>query len=254
MPQFNLADYETVQARIATFWEKYPDGAIRTQLVSDPENFTNVVFLAGAYTHRDHPAPDATGYAAETKGSGGANNTAWHENGETSAIGRALANLGFATSHKERASREEMEKVNRMTENPQPMRTGPRKTSRDEFVQDNVQYIDATKAGIDRDDPRHPLRDRDIWTGVSNQGTGITEPQRRKIWATGMDLWPDRDACQMNLAAIIKHTYEADSSQALTKQQATQLIDFLVKTPKEEIEELLNDAEDYSDVAALAGS
>jgi hypothetical protein len=59
--------------------------------------------------------PDATGIAAEERAPAGSrvpNESSWWENCETSAIGRALANMGYATSSEDRPSREEMEKVN----------------------------------------------------------------------------------------------------------------------------------------------
>ena len=59
--------------------------------------------------------PKATGYASETDGTGGANSAgAALENCETSSIGRALANM--ALSGNKRASREEMEKVERVAQ------------------------------------------------------------------------------------------------------------------------------------------
>lgn len=121
MARFNLDEYETVDARIDTFWAKHPDGAIHTQLVSDPNNFSKAVFKAEVFKQRPTQDvvwfPDAIGYAAEEQGTGGANNTSWHENAETSAIGRALANMGYATT-KNRPSRQEMEKVERMESQP----------------------------------------------------------------------------------------------------------------------------------------
>ncbi len=121
--KFNLNDYVEVQDRINRFWHENPDGRMEVDLLSTPDNFDKVVFRARVYKHRDNPNPDATGIAAEEKGKGGmANSTSWHENGETSAIGRALANMGYATSNKDRPSREEMGKVQRMSA---PAPTGP---------------------------------------------------------------------------------------------------------------------------------
>jgi hypothetical protein len=54
--------------------------------------------------------PWTTGLAEETVQGRGVNATSALENCETSAIGRALANAGYATKGK-RASREEMSKV-----------------------------------------------------------------------------------------------------------------------------------------------
>lgn len=122
MARFNLEDYEDVKDRLAKFWSENPDGAIHTQLVSDPNIFGKVVFRAEAYKQKPVDGvvwfPDATGFAAEEQGQGGmANTTSWHENAETSAIGRALANMGYATT-KNRPSRQEMEKVQRVESQP----------------------------------------------------------------------------------------------------------------------------------------
>jgi len=58
----------------------------------------------------------ATGWAEETRGEGHVNRTSHFENCETSALGRALANAGFAGSdYTKRPSREEMLKVERST-------------------------------------------------------------------------------------------------------------------------------------------
>lgn len=116
MPRFNPEDYIDVQTRINRFWQEYPDGRIDTLLMSDPDHFDQVVFRASVYKHRDDQCPSVTGWAAEKAGGGGANQTSWHENGETSAIGRALANMGYATSQKDRPSREEMGKTDRQAD------------------------------------------------------------------------------------------------------------------------------------------
>lgn len=117
--RFNPDDYVDVQERINRFWHENPNGAIWTELLSTADEFDRVVIRAMVFKERPaenrHTAmPDASGIAAEMKGGGGANSTSWHENGETSAIGRALANLGYATSRQDRPSRQEMQKVERL--------------------------------------------------------------------------------------------------------------------------------------------
>lgn len=111
MPQFNLADYETVADRIKKFWADNPRGAIVTEMIESPKDGGEWVVKAYAYTDRDG-AVAATGLASEVPGKGMVNTTSPLENCETSAIGRCLANLNYATS-KQRASREEMAKVAR---------------------------------------------------------------------------------------------------------------------------------------------
>jgi hypothetical protein len=111
--RFNLDNYITVQERVNRFWEENPNGRILTALCSDPDDWETCRYRAEVYADREDSRPITTGYAFEKVGRG-ANLTSHEENCETSAIGRALANLGFATSHQERPSREEMAKVNRM--------------------------------------------------------------------------------------------------------------------------------------------
>ena len=111
MAGFNLQDYVDVQTRITRFWTEYPDGAIRTSLASEPGDFKTCRYRAEVYKQATNERPDATGYAFEIAGSGMANKTSHEENCETSAIGRALANLGYATSGKDRPSRQEMSKA-----------------------------------------------------------------------------------------------------------------------------------------------
>jgi hypothetical protein len=105
---FNLADYETVEVRLEKFIKDYPAFRISTEL----EVVEATRYIVKAYLYKD--ASDslawATGYAEETVTSRGVNQTSALENCETSAIGRALANAGYAPKGK-RPSREEMGKV-----------------------------------------------------------------------------------------------------------------------------------------------
>ena len=114
MARFDVNDYIDVQERIVLFWHDHPDGAIITNLMSPPDDFSQCRYRAEVYRHWVDPRPSATGWAFELAGTGGANQTSHEENCETSAIGRAIANLGYATSRKDRPSRQEMEKVERM--------------------------------------------------------------------------------------------------------------------------------------------
>ena len=116
MPNFIPDDYIDVQTRINRFWKENPDGAIRTLLVSSDTDFSACRYRAEVYKDKLSLAPDATGYAFEIAGGPGANRTSHEENCETSAIGRALANMGYATTGADRPSKQEMEKVVRSAE------------------------------------------------------------------------------------------------------------------------------------------
>jgi hypothetical protein len=105
---FNLDDYETVEERLVKFWKEHPDGQIHTKLVNS--SASQYIVEASIYRTEADPRPWTTGLAEETVQGRGVNSTSALENCETSAIGRALANAGYATKGK-RASREEMTKV-----------------------------------------------------------------------------------------------------------------------------------------------
>ena len=105
---FNLEDYETVEERLVKFWKDHPDGQIHTKVLE--HTTSRFIVEASIYRTEADARPWTTGLAEETIQGRGVNATSALENCETSAIGRALANAGYATKGK-RASREEMTKV-----------------------------------------------------------------------------------------------------------------------------------------------
>lgn len=123
MANFNLNDYELVETRIGKFYSLYEDGRIVTENMTTKEERERGLWIIKAriyLTQEDHRLglPKATGYAFEVDGGFGANKTSALENCETSAIGRALANMGLHGN--KRASREEMQKVERGVTTPHP--------------------------------------------------------------------------------------------------------------------------------------
>jgi len=116
MPQFNLADYQTVEDRLKIAHKTYPDLRVITKnrTTAQDRQVSTWVVEARIYLNAEDQAKGlikATGWAFEIDGAGMANKTSALENCETSAIGRALANMNL--SGNKRASREEMSKVAR---------------------------------------------------------------------------------------------------------------------------------------------
>ena len=103
-----LDDYEPVEDRLLKFWKDYPDGRIETELIEAATN--RFIVMARLYRTEADQRYWVSGLAFETITDRGVNATSALENCETSAIGRALANCGYATRGK-RPSREEMSKA-----------------------------------------------------------------------------------------------------------------------------------------------
>lgn len=108
---FDPARYAPVAERITLFYRSHPTGRIVTELVSHREG--EVIFRASVFRESGDVGPAATGWASEREGDGDVNAVACLENTETSAVGRALANLGF-TASRLRPSAEEMAKAARV--------------------------------------------------------------------------------------------------------------------------------------------
>ena len=107
---FDAGEYAPVADRITLFYSRFPNGRILTRLLS--RTAREITVQAFVFRSLEEQRPSATGLASERIGDGDVNTVACLENTETSAIGRALANLGLtASSH--RPSREEMEKASR---------------------------------------------------------------------------------------------------------------------------------------------
>ena len=110
---FNLDDYEPVAARHARWLADHPNGRTMTHMISAPG--ADICVIRAELWIEDICV--ATGYAEEVRGAGNVNRTSHVENCETSAVGRALANAGYAGSDvNKRPSREEMSKVQRMSQ------------------------------------------------------------------------------------------------------------------------------------------
>ena len=117
MAQFNLDEYETVHQALIRLYTQYPLARVITDNTT-PDGVTDrYEFKAELFLDREDEMPVATGWAYEVIGVGPINKTSAMENCETSAIGRAISNsvLVLTKPNNNRPSREEMEKVQRMS-------------------------------------------------------------------------------------------------------------------------------------------
>ena len=105
---FNINDYETVEVRLGKFIAEHNDFRIYTELLESSN--TRFIVRASIYRTELDSYPWATGLAYEMVSDRGIMSTSALEVCETSAIGRALANAGYAAKGK-RPSQSEMAKV-----------------------------------------------------------------------------------------------------------------------------------------------
>jgi hypothetical protein len=172
---FNSEQYATVAERIELFYSRFPEGRINTELVARDKG--EITFKALVYRTATESLAAATGWASEREGDGDVNTVACLENTETSAVGRALANLGFTASSR-RPSREEMEKVGRARTRlnfPQRTRAGS--------VESLTQLASADLLGllVTVERKGFPTRRLEILRQRTAQAPGISASRIRKI-------------------------------------------------------------------------
>jgi hypothetical protein len=112
---FNLDEYVTVHERVEKFYSKHPQGRITTSIVEHDAEKGFILMRAEVFREQEDVMPAAIGHAYELRSSGYVQQGSYVEVCETSAVGRALALLGFEV-RRGIASREEMEKAARMNE------------------------------------------------------------------------------------------------------------------------------------------
>ena len=207
MPGFNLDNYETVEDRLVKFWADHTDGRINTSIHYYDD--TRILVRAEIYFDREDVRPVATGYAEELRGASPVNRTSHAENAETSAIGRALANCGYAAKGA-RPSREEMQKVQRAT----PMVASPKNNVNeimDELVSNGATYVEDGE----QEQPRN--------ISIKNPGESASPKQLGMLRAVlrNQGISDNKEVADVCSAAVNRNITKLDE---LTKGEASALI------------------------------
>ena len=108
---FNSAEYETVAERLSRFKKDNENFRMESEVIAHTalEESTRWVVKVSLWRDANEERCTSTGFAEERDGGQGANRAAALENCESSALGRALANAGYAGS--KRVTREELAKT-----------------------------------------------------------------------------------------------------------------------------------------------
>jgi hypothetical protein len=107
--KFNPDEYITVAERLEKFYAKFPGGRILTSILEHDADTGFVLMKAEAYREADDASPSSSGHAYELRSAGHVQAGSYVEVCETSAVGRALAMLGFEVQRGV-ASREEVKR------------------------------------------------------------------------------------------------------------------------------------------------
>jgi hypothetical protein len=169
-----LQGYETVAERLVRFWAEHPNGAVQTFVTEYGPGPDRWVIRAEVWRDMAEPFAAAIGWAEEAVTARGVNSTSALENCETSAVGRALANLGMGGAGMPRPSAEEMAKVERMKAEPVPT------------AEESLARIDAAaaSAGMDRAAATSKWRARN---GVALEDLPQVDPRDLAILARAVE-------------------------------------------------------------------
>lgn len=171
--RFDIENYETVELRLRRLYTKFPEARILTDLVFHDER--RFIIKAELYLLLDDLSPSATGYAEEIVGASPVNKTSALENGETSAIGRAISNsvLCLEAPVGARPSAQEMEKVQRYANEPRkaPTPLKPARVYNDLEIADVTAIIEIVASSNSKEELREIYADfqkRDLLEATAN--------------------------------------------------------------------------------------
>lgn len=144
-------DYAMVPERVTAFRKLFPEGFIKTEIISH-DGTTVVMQAVAGYYENGVPIILGSGLAQEVRGYGMVNKTSYIENCETSAVGRALGMIGLGINGGGICSAEElanavtaqkqMKEAEKAYCNPPMPENGP--VSKSNKLPENVQNTDRT--------------------------------------------------------------------------------------------------------------
>lgn len=176
--RFNPDEYVTVAERVTAFYSQFPQGRILTEVFEHNAETGFVLVKASVYREPDDALPAATGHAYELKSAGHVQAGSYVEVCETSAVGRALALLGFEVKRGV-ASREE---VHRGAQKAQAPKTAPGAgdvKAVESSAELSMQILEAADAlGYDPAKVRKWVNQKyEVSTGLD----GLTEHDKREV-------------------------------------------------------------------------
>jgi hypothetical protein len=179
-PFFNVDEYEMVKDRIPLFYEQNPDGRITAEILEMTDRHAVVkAYLWKNAEEQGLNVPLATGIARDLAGG---TIEKFYENCETSAIGRALANLNMFA--KNRPSLEEMQSADSIKNSqPQPKSSTSQTTPQRTVSSDNDWCEEHSKPWTQSDrqielgfKPSHSYKDKNNKTLWCEQPTEAALP------------------------------------------------------------------------------
>jgi hypothetical protein len=125
--KYNPNDYVEVNVRLEKFWNDHPKGRVATEIIKWDGGIVGI--KASIYKDIKDDNPISTGHAYEKENSTFVNKTSYVENCETSAVGRALALMGYEIK-KGIASKEEVENAKHQQAEADKKKTTPKPKSK----------------------------------------------------------------------------------------------------------------------------
>lgn len=141
-----IKEYAEVNQRIKAFRMLYPDGFIRTFIISHEDGIVLMRADVGYFDEAGLEKILASGMAFEDKKNGMINGTSYIENCETSAVGRALGMMGLGIDMSI-ASYEEVSNAMAQQNNPSPAPAKPQKKAAAKKAPPAVEQIICQRCG-----------------------------------------------------------------------------------------------------------